>query len=77
MSIATSFTDIHHLQEIFAQVERGEHDRVAALKEIAVMEKELEELRLRIGVVDVAVETIREVRDQSSTFSIHPWPSNL
>lgn len=52
---------MNELQEV---IERTTLDRPAAKTSLAVLEREREELRKKIGTVDVAVDLVRDARDQ-------------
>jgi hypothetical protein len=52
------------LQEAVERLTRGVRDPAAARQACARMDRMREELRERIGTVEVAVELIRDARDQ-------------
>ena len=52
------------LQEALANLAKGIRDPEAAKKAAARMDRMREETRKRVGVVNVAVDLIRELRDQ-------------
>ena len=66
MSIDTIHTDEakRELEETIAKLMRGERDPVAAKAARERMDRTREEIRQRIGIVDVAVPFIRELRDR-------------
>ncbi len=51
------------LEEAIARLIKGIHDPVAAQKARERMDKTREEIAQRIGIVDVAVELIRDARN--------------
>jgi len=64
MSIAETKNDYDTLTEVLARLQSGVRDPEAAKRALAILDKEREELRQRIGTVDLAVEIIRETRDE-------------
>ncbi len=54
----------HQLDEVIAKIIRGERDPEAGRKARERMDRMREETRKRVGIVDVAVPFIRELRDQ-------------
>jgi hypothetical protein len=53
----------HELEEAVERLRIGARDPKAAKESLAILEREREELRKTIGVVEVAVELIRDARD--------------
>ena len=67
MSIDTNRTAEEAKRELevtIAKLMRGERDRVAAKAARERMDRTREDIRQRIGIVDVAVPVIRELRDR-------------
>lgn len=64
MSTETPTTAKHELEEAIARLMKGERDPVAAKKARERMDRMREEIRKKHGVLDFAVPTIRELRDQ-------------
>ncbi len=64
MSIDTLSTDLRELQEVCDQLSKGVRDPKAAKEAAERLDRGREELRKRIGVVDMAVDLIRDARDQ-------------
>ena len=66
MSTTSPGTDqfIHELDNALAEGATGKHDRQIMGKAIEALKRSQEETRKRIGVVDVAVELIRDARNQ-------------
>lgn len=62
MSIDTSI--MAELCEAVDRIQKGIRDPQAMRKAAARMDREREELRKRIGTVNVAVDLIREARDE-------------
>ena len=66
MSISDPITDrlAHGIDEALARVSKGERDPEKMGKAIVEMNRMREELRKRIGIVNVAVDLIRHARNQ-------------
>lgn len=64
MSIDTSTTALNELHDVIARVQSGVRDPAAAQKATERMDRMREELRKKVGTVDLAVELIRDARDQ-------------
>lgn len=64
MSIDHKPTVIEELHETVRRIQAGIRDPEAAKEAIAILAKEREELRKRIGTVDLAVPLIRDARNQ-------------
>lgn len=64
MSTETPSTNKHELNEVIARLIKGVRDPEAARKAREEMDQMREEIRQRIGTVDLAVELIRDARDQ-------------
>lgn len=54
----------HELEEAVERLRTGARDPEAAKASLAILEREREELRKKIGTVEVAVDLIRDARDQ-------------
>jgi hypothetical protein len=63
MSIDTSNNAANELQKTLARVQAGVRDPVAIRQACERMDRMREELRKKIGIVDVAVELIRDARN--------------
>lgn len=63
MSTTTQTESQRELQEALDRVVKGVRDPEAARKALERMKRMAEEMRQRVGVVDVAVDLIREARD--------------
>jgi len=55
---------LKELREAIDRLMRGEHDAEAIRKACERMDEMREELRSRIGTVEIAVDLIRDARDQ-------------
>jgi hypothetical protein len=64
MSIDTATIAVNELHDVIARVQTGIRDLAAMRKAQERMDRMREELRQKIGTVDVAVELIRDARDQ-------------
>ena len=65
MSIETDTTELaHEIDEALSRAVKGERDSLRMAKALAEMNRMREELRKRIGTVDVAVDLIRDARNQ-------------
>lgn len=64
MSTDTPTTGKHELEEVIAQLMRGERDPEAAKKSRERMDRMREATRQRVGIVNVAVDFIRDLRDR-------------
>jgi hypothetical protein len=64
MSIDTATIALNELHDVIARVQAGVRDPDAAKKALERMDRMREELRQKIGTVDMAVELIRDARDQ-------------
>ena len=66
MSISNPISDqlAHGIDEALARVAKGERDPEKMEKAIEEMNRMREELRKRIGIVNVAVDLIRDARHQ-------------
>jgi hypothetical protein len=64
METATTAEAYKELQEAIDRLIRGERDPEAMRKACERMDQMREELRARIGTVEVAVDLIRDARDQ-------------
>jgi len=64
MSTDTDTTAMNELRAAIDGMIRGIHDPEAAIRALDRLEREREELRKRIGTVEVAVDLIREGRDE-------------
>lgn len=64
MSTETLPTDLRELQETCDKLSKGQRDPKAAQEALARLDKGREEMRKQIGVVNVAVDLIRDARDQ-------------
>jgi len=60
MSIDTSTNDLAALREVLG----AKRDPDAAKRSLSLLEAEREELRKQLGTVNVAVELVRDFRDQ-------------
>jgi hypothetical protein len=65
MSIAETKNEYVTLAEVLARLQSGVRDPEAGLRALAILAKEREELRKKIGTVDLAVELVRATRDKS------------
>ena len=63
MSIDTASTTMQHLHEILAHL-NGALDPATAKRSLAELEREREELRKKIGTIEMAVDLVRDARDQ-------------
>lgn len=64
MSTETPATSKRELEEVIARVMTGQRDPDAGKKAREDMDRMREETRKRIGTVDVAVQLIRDARNQ-------------
>lgn len=64
MSIDSKTTDRQELEDVIAKLMRGERDPEAARRACERMDRMREEIYKRVGIVDVAVPFIRELRDR-------------
>ena len=64
MSTDTAITDRNRLEDLIAKLLRGERDPEASRKSRERMDVMREATRRRVGTVEVAVDFIRELRDQ-------------
>lgn len=64
MSIETAANSVHELQETLTRAASGVRDRVEMREAREEMNRLREELKRKIGVVDIAVELIRDARNQ-------------
>lgn len=66
MSLSNPITDqlAHGIDEALARAENGERDIEKMAKAIEEMNRMREELRQRIGTLNVAVDLIRDARNQ-------------
>ncbi len=64
MSTETLPTGNHELNEAIARRMKGVRDPEAARKACERMDRMREEIKKRVGTVEVAVDFIRELRDQ-------------
>lgn len=64
MSIDTATNAMNELHAVIDRIRNGVEDPNAAKQALARLSREREELRKKIGTVDVAVELIRDARDQ-------------
>jgi hypothetical protein len=62
--IAETEVSQHELEELIAKLMRGERDEDAALRSCERMDRMREETHARVGLVDVSVDFIRELRDR-------------
>ncbi len=63
MSTDISTSALNELRETLTRLQAGVRDPQATQKAIERMDRMREELRMKIGTVDVAVELIRDARD--------------
>jgi hypothetical protein len=64
MSTNTPITGKHELDEAIARVMTGKRDPEVMRKAVEQLSRSREETRKKIGTVDVAVELVRDARDQ-------------
>lgn len=66
MSNDTTTTDeaVHQLEDLIAKLMKGERDPKAAKTSRERMDRMREETRKRVGIVEVAVDFIRDLRDR-------------
>ena len=65
MSINTILdSDVHQLEGLIARLMKGERDPDAAMKSRERMDRMREETLKRVGTVEVAVDFVRNLRDQ-------------
>ncbi|WP_254511992.1 hypothetical protein [Anatilimnocola floriformis] len=64
MTIDTTTSAVNQLHEAITRIQAGVHDADAAEKAAERMDRMREELRNKIGTIAVAVELIRNARDQ-------------
>ncbi|HEY4263183.1 MAG TPA: hypothetical protein VGM98_23675 [Schlesneria sp.] len=64
MSTDTPTTGKQELEELIAKLMKGERDPDAAKKSRERMDRMREETRKRVGIVEVAVDLVREHRDR-------------